>query len=120
MGTIEKLKHVETDSVVVVDDQGIITFVNSLFESLFEWTSVEIVGKPLATIIPAHLRDAHNLGFSRFLSTEQPTLLEQPLNLPAVKKSGLEFNCTHIIFAEKINGAWEFAATLKHVDGAKK
>lgn len=111
--TIEEMKKIEDKTVVVTDDQGIFTYVNSKFEQDFGWTVEEAVGQSMVMIIPENLRDAHNMGFSRFLSTETPTLLEQNLKLKAVNKSDDEFDAEHFIIAEKIDGKWNFAATIK-------
>lgn len=111
--TIEELEKRTDVPVVVVDDQGLITFVNAPFESVFGWPPKEIIGRPLTVIIPTNLHDAHQLGFSRFLTTGTPTLLNQPLRLKAITKDGRVFEAEHTIMAEQRNGAWNFAATIK-------
>ena len=76
---------------------GIITFINAKFEETYLWSSSNLVGKLLMTIIPQTLHDAHNMGFSRFLTTEQPTLLGKPLQLAIIKGDGSECISEHII-----------------------
>ncbi len=98
--------------LVVANRYGIITHVNKEFEKLFMWELNDIVGQPLLVIIPEHLRDAHNLGFSRFITTETPTLLDKPLNLMAVKKNGEQFNALHLIRAIKDADEWVFCANI--------
>lgn len=116
--TIEELERATDVPVVVADDHGLITHVNAPFESLFGWPRQEIIGKPLSVIIPSNLRDAHHLGFSRFLTTGKPTLLDQPLLLKAVTKAGRVFEAEHRIVAQQREGNWMFAATIKPVGGA--
>ena len=101
---------------VVVDHQGLITLVNPRFEEIFGWQRSEIVGRPLAIIIPKSLRDAHHLGFARFLMTGTPTLLGRPITLPAVAKDGRIFDAEHVILAEEREGRWVFAATIRPLD----
>ncbi len=113
--TIEEMKKMEDKTVVVTDEEGVLTFVNATFEKHFGWSYDEAVGKPMAMIIPQNLRDAHNLGLSRFLSTETPTLLGKTLTLKAVNKNNEEFDAEHFIIAEKIDGKWFFGATIKPV-----
>jgi PAS domain S-box-containing protein len=102
--------------VVVVDHRGLITQVNPRFEEVFGWQRSEILGKPLTTIIPKTFRDAHHVGFSRFLGTGQPTLLGRPLTLPAIAKDGRVFDAEHVIVAEQREGRWVFAATIRPLD----
>lgn len=101
---------------VVADHQGLITDVNPRFEDVFGWRRHEIVGKPLTTLIPRVLHDAHHLGLSRFLMTGQPTLLNRPLTLQAVTREGRVFAAEHLIVAEQRQGQWVFAATIRPLD----
>lgn len=113
METIEEMKGQNDAAVVIANQYGVITFVNPRFSEIFGWGPNEIVGKPLSTIIPTNLHDAHNLGFSRFLTTEQPRLLQKPLRLKAVKKDGVIFDAEHFIVANKKNDEWIFGATIR-------
>jgi PAS domain S-box-containing protein len=112
MKTIQEMKNVTNIPVVVADQDGLVMFINSKFTEVFGWSASEMVGDTLLKIIPPHLHDAHNLGFSRFLSTEKPTLMHKPLTLKAVNKQGVEFDAVHFILAEKIENRWHFASTI--------
>lgn len=115
-----KLRHQEKARVsndkelplIKADQDGIVTFINQEFEQTFGWAAGDIVGKTLTVIIPPHLRDAHNLGFSRFLTTGSPTLLNQPLSLQILTRDGHVLDAEHFITAEDKDGQWVFAATI--------
>ena len=113
MKTIAELRRQTDVPVVIADAQGAIIYVNAQFESVFGWRGNEIIGKPLATIIPTNLHDAHHLGFSRFLTTGKATLLNQPLKLKGMTKEGREFDAEHLILAEQEHGQWVFGATIR-------
>lgn len=102
--------------LIVSNQSGSVTYINQSFSRYFGWTSEDVVGQPLTIIIPPHLRDAHHLGFSRFLTTEQPTLLNKPLLLAIITKEGKQLNAEHLILACKKNGEWNFAATITPVE----
>ncbi|MBI3289522.1 MAG: PAS domain S-box protein [Elusimicrobia bacterium] len=110
---IADLRRDGPDAVVYADHEGRITDVNPAFTKFFGWSREEIVGKPLSAIIPKNLRDAHQLGFSRFLTTNAPTLLNQPLSLKALAKDGRVFAAEHLIVAEKKADRWSFAARIR-------
>ena len=110
--TLDELRR-QSGAVIVADHQGLVTEVNAAFERLFGWSSAEIKGKPLTTIIPPSFHDSHHLGFSRFLTTGKPTLLNQPLKLKAITKDGREFEAEHFIVAEQVGGQWCFGATIR-------
>ncbi len=117
MGTIEDVRRQTDMPAVIADHHGIITHVNERFEAVFGWPAKEILGKSLATIIPPTLHDAHHLGFSRFLTTNKPTLLNQPLTLKAITRDGREFDAEHVIIAEQRQGQWVFGATIRPLGG---
>jgi PAS domain S-box-containing protein len=115
MGIEDVLRETSLPTLVA-DHQGMITRVNQRFEDVFGWRGDEILGRPLTAIIPRTFRDAHHLGFSRFLLTGSPTLLGRPLTLPAMAKDGRVFDAEHVIFAEQREGRWVFAATIRPLD----
>lgn len=115
MPTIADLKLETEVPVVLAEHEGFITYVNTRFTAVFGWSSAEIQGRPLTMIIPKALHDAHHLGFSRFLASGTPTLLNRPLQLKAVRKDGTEFVAEHFIIAEEQNGRWVFGATIKPI-----
>ena len=92
---VQRLELDSSKAVIIADQHGLIIYVNLAFEQLFGWMADEVVGQSLLVIIPTSLHDAHNLGFSRFLNTETPTLLGKPLDLPAITKEGVEFTAVH-------------------------
>ncbi|QSJ15139.1 PAS domain S-box protein [Nostoc sp. UHCC 0702] len=107
----------ETDvPVVITDSQGFVIYVNDCFSSVFGWTVAEIQGQTITTIIPQGFHDSHHLGFSRFLSTENSTILNHPLRLQAVTKDGREIEAEHLIMAEKQQEEWLFMATLRPIN----
>lgn len=118
MQTIDELMRQTEVPAVTADHQGSIIKVNARFEAVFGWKEADIVGKPLTTLIPKSLHDAHHLGFSRFLTTGKPTLLNQPLKLKAVTKAGREFDAEHFILAEQHDGQWVFGATIRPLQHA--
>lgn len=111
--TLEELRREAGVPTVIADHQGLIVHVNERFEAVFGWQAKEIIGKPLSLIIPSSLHAAHHLGFSRFLMTRKPTLLNKPLKLKAVKKDGREFDAEHFIVVEEREGQLTFGATIK-------
>ena len=113
--TIEQLKQSDIP-VVVADDQGNIVDVNTQFEVVFGWTALEILGQSLTIILPPFFRDSHNLGFARFSATGESTVLNHPLLLKAVTKDNREIESEHFIIAEKQDGRWRFAATLRPIE----
>jgi len=113
MLTIDALKAETVSPVIIVDHEGTIVHINQMFETAWGWQKEQLVGKGLTTIIPGNLRDAHNLGYSRFTLTGNPTILNQAIELSILTADGKETAAEHYIIAEKIDGNWMFGATIK-------
>lgn len=98
--------------IVLANSEGVIVDINRLFEETFRWPAKMLVGKPLSLIIPADMRDAHNLGFSRYLLAGNPTLLDTPLNLKIQCGDGEILVAEHLIAALEKDGERVFAAKI--------
>jgi PAS domain S-box-containing protein len=103
-------------AVLVADHVGLIAHVDAPLAQALGWCAHELVGRPLATIIPPHLQDAHHLGFSRFLTTHQPMVLERRLTLSVATRAGTELSAEHVITAIRIETGWLFAAAIRMQD----
>ncbi len=111
-----KIKDVQARTdvpVISVDHRGYVTAINDKLREAYGWEAADLVGRPLSTIIPKVFHDTHHLGFSRFLTTGQSTILEQPLQLKIVARDGREQEAEHYIVAEEVDGAWAFAAMIR-------
>lgn len=98
---------------IAIDQNSMITKVNKEFENVYGWTEQELLGNSVTEIIPPYLRDAHQIGFSRFIKTEQATLLGVKLPLKILYKDGTVQDAEHYIVGEKKDSQWSFAATIQ-------
>lgn len=113
MVALAELKQRDDVVVILADQDGLITFANRASKELLGWEPHELVGQPITILIPHRLQDAHQLGFSRFLLTEKPTMLNQPIDLAVMSKDGLELNAEHVLMAERHGNDWLFGATIR-------
>lgn len=109
----------ENIPAIAIDEEGTITQVNKTFQKVYGWEKQDLVGKPLFIIIPEEFHTAHDIGFSRFLKTERPTLLGKPLTLSIRHASGGTLSAEHTIYAEKKEGKWAFGALIKPTESIK-
>lgn len=114
--TLDELLALENVPVVAIDQQSIFTYINECFEQKYGWSKDDLLHKPVTEIMPPHMRSAHNVGFSRFLTTESSELLGKPLPLSVIFKDGREEVADHYILAEKKDGKWRFGAIIGTLD----
>jgi PAS domain S-box-containing protein len=80
------------DAVISVDRDARVTYVNSAFERMFGYRATEVTGQDLAAkIVPPSLREAHRVGFARYLETGQGVILDRRIEMPAMRADGTEF-----------------------------
>ena len=77
------------DCIISMDCMGRVTDWNPAAESVFGYSRDEAIGHQLASlIIPPELRQDHQAGLAKFLSTGEGPILGKRLELMAIVKSG--------------------------------
>lgn len=79
------------DSLITIDEDAVITFCNPSVESMFGWKDTELIGQSLTVLMPERLKEAHRIGFGRYLKTKERALNWQAVQLIGLKKNNEEF-----------------------------
>ena len=110
-----KLKSMAVSEIpfVMVDNLGLITYVNDPFRSTFGWKDEDLSGKTLDVVLPEDFRLSHHLAFSNFSSPVDSQVVGHPLILKTRCSDGSEIKSEHFIVAEKEGEKWFFGAQLK-------
>ncbi len=109
------------DCIVTIDDQGTIVEFNSAAEKTFGYDRRDVIGKPMAElIIPPALRQAHYRGFQRHLATGQSALLNQRVEMPAMRADGTEFPVELAITRLPLAGKPLFSGFLRDLTARKQ
>jgi len=78
------------DAIICADTDGDITLWNPAARAIFGWSEDEILGRPLTTIMPERLRDAHREGLARLLATSIPRVIGKTISLIGLTRDGVE------------------------------
>ncbi len=109
------------DSIVSMDAAGRIVEVNAAAERMFGRSSREVVGSSLAeTIIPAHLRNAHEGGLARHLREGTSTVLGRRVELTAQRRDGRTFPVEVSIARVEQAGPPTFTGFIRDITEAKQ
>jgi two-component system sensor histidine kinase UhpB len=79
------------DAIVTVDHNGRIIFWNQKAESMFGYKSAEVIGRPVALIMPERFRQAHQRGLNRAASNKNSKIAGNILELVGLRKDADEF-----------------------------
>lgn len=108
------------DAVVVINQEGYVTFWNPKAEILFGWAQEEIIGTLLSSsIIPSQYRVAHNEGMKRLLATNEAHVLNKTIEITALNKAGTEFHVSLTISQMEQGEKKFFIAFLRDISAQK-
>jgi PAS domain S-box-containing protein len=79
------------DAMVIVDQQGQISLINSQTEQLFGYARDELLGQPVEILVPAMLRQRHTAYRSKYLGDPHRRPMGVGLALSGRRKDGTEF-----------------------------
>lgn len=83
--------YCNSDSIIVTDEKGIIRYENSATRHLFKYSSGELIGKSVETLIPAMYRKSHHQKFNAYTQDPVPRRMSTNTALKAQRKDGSQF-----------------------------
>ena len=109
------------DAFVGVDTGGRIVEWNERAEAAFLWPREEALGRILAdTIVPERYRERHREGFASFLETGTARVLNQRLELTALRRDGSEFPVELTIWSTGDSKQRVFNAFIRDITEQKR
>ncbi|WP_373033773.1 PAS domain-containing protein, partial [Sulfurovum sp.] len=109
------------DAIIIISDEGNITYWNESAESMFGYAKEEVVGKALHPLLaPERFQEAHNIGFKNFVKTGLGTIVGKTIELSALNKNGTEFPIELSLSANMKEGKWEAIGIIRDITKRKK
>jgi two-component system cell cycle sensor histidine kinase/response regulator CckA len=120
-GRLSAILQAALDAHVAIDDGGRITSWNRQAEAMFGWAESEVRGKLLAdTVVPAEHRSAHAAGLRRFLASGDGPILNQRIELNALRRDGSEFPVELAVAPVRVGTSWLFSAFIRDVTARRE
>jgi PAS domain S-box-containing protein len=109
------------DCIVTIDREGRITEFNPAAERTFGHRRDEVMGKRLAdVIVPPPLREKHQQGLTRYLTTGESRVIGQRVEMTAVRADGSEFPVELAITRIPLDGPPSFTGFLRDITERKQ
>jgi len=109
-----------TDAIIIIDTLDNVSYWNRSAERIFGYSSAEILGKPLSTIIPARFRTAHMAGMKRVLAGGEQRVIGKTVELAAMAKDGREFPIELSLSSWQAGGEVFFTGLIRDITLKKK
>jgi PAS domain S-box-containing protein len=104
------------DAFVSIDDEGRINGWNAAAETMFGWTAADARGRSLAdTVIPERYRAGHLAGVERYRRTGEARVLNERIEITALRRDGTEFPVELAIWPVCSNGRMTFCAFVSDI-----
>ncbi len=109
------------DSIITINAQGRVVEWNGAAAETFGYPSALTVGRDLTElIIPNAYREAHRRGMAHYLATGEGPVLEQRIEITALRADGQEFPVELAITPLRLASGTLFTATLRDISGRKE
>jgi|FLOH01.1.fsa_nt_gi two-component system, LuxR family, sensor kinase FixL len=120
----EKFKSITDtaqDAIIMMDDEGKITYWNGAAEKIFGYKTEEVMGKLLHGLL-THERffAAQKIGFSHFKETGEGSAVGKTLELSALRKDGSEFPVELSLSALRKDGTWNAIGIVRDITERKE
>ena len=89
--SLEALLNAAVDSIVIIDEEGTILLFNPAAESIFGYTSAEVIGKNVTTLMPQPYRDQHDGFLKRYRDTGKASIIGLGREVVGLKSDGEQF-----------------------------
>jgi PAS domain S-box-containing protein len=108
------------DAIVSADSHGNITDFNRGAEAIFGYSAQEVIGKPLAVLMPDRFKELHQRGFKRYLETGEAHVIGKTVELAAKRKCGTEFPVELSLSSWKARAGLFFTGVLSDITERKR
>ena len=109
-----------TDSIISIDRNSTIMYVNPATEKTFGYAVADMLGKQVTILMPEYLRAVHKSALNNYLTTGTKHTTWQAVELTALHKDGHEFPI-EISFGELLkNGEHYFTGIIRDISERKK
>jgi PAS domain S-box-containing protein len=109
------------DAIVVMDNEGNISYWNEAAEKIFGYSAKEVLGKELHLFLaPEQYHDAYKKGIAGFKRTGGGPVVGKTLELETVRKDGTSFPIELSVSAVKIDGKWHATGIVRDISERKE
>lgn len=108
------------DAVVIIDQSGLINYVNTRAEELFGYSRVDLIGENSEILIPIRHREAHSNQRLAFVSNTNPNEKALEVEMFAVHKNGSEFPVELSTKSFQMDNGIYLYGSIKDISGRKE
>ncbi len=119
--TIRAMSNASLDPMVMIEDDGTVSFWNSAAERVFGYTEDEAMGRDVhALIAPDEFRERISIGMQSFSVTGQGRVVGKTLELIGRRKDGGAIPVEIAVAAFRHGGSWRAVGVIRDITARKR
>lgn len=103
------------DSVITINNKGIIKSINPATERLFGYSAIELIGQNIKALMPEPYQSEHDNYISRYRDTKVKKIIGLGREVKGLKKDGTIFNLGLGVSEMKLEGEQLFIGIIRDV-----
>lgn len=107
------------DGIATIDQRGIVQSFNHAAESIFGWTSAEVIGRNVSMLMPADLAARHDGFLARYIASGEARIMGRGREVPGMRKDGSVFPLHLAVSEVTVEGRRLFTGILSDLSGLK-
>lgn len=108
------------DAVITINDQGIISLFNPAAETLFGYTSEEVIGHNIKILMPEPYHSEHDGYLAHYLRTGEKRIIGFTREVTGQRKNGSHFPLNLSVGEAQVNNKALFVGTITDLTQKKK
>ena len=108
------------DAIISIDGDGNVVRWNDAAARMFGYTSEEMIGHPMAAVIPERFRDGHTEGVARVTSGGERHVIGQTVELAGQHRDGKEFPIELSLATWEVEGERFYSGIVRDITERKK
>lgn len=118
--TFRALVESAHDAIIQADSSGRMIWWNQAAQTLFAYDEQDMVGRPVALLMPERYRARHAEWLDRFARTGQSHVLGRTYEFEGLKKDGTEFPVELSLVAWQVEGRTFFSGIIRDLSERKR
>ncbi len=117
---LQAISTAARDSIIMIDQDGHITYWNEAAIKMFGYSEQEVIGKNLHNLLaPQHYLNDYHHGFEIFRSSGEGNALNKSIEVYAIHKNGHEFPIELSLSALNVRGNWHAIGIIHDISERK-
>ncbi len=117
---LSSITNAAGDAIIMMDNNGLVSFWNPASERIFGFTESEAIGKDLhALVVPENYKNDFMAKFPAFQRSGEGNAVGKSLELEAIRKDGSLMNVSITLSAVKVRENWHSVGIVRDITDRK-